>query len=186
MKGIVVYESMFGSTRAVAESVAEGMAEEGASVGRPPVLRAADVGADDLEGVDFVVVGAPTHAHGLPRASTRRGAPDTAAKTGGELILESGASAAPGVREWLSELGNLPQQAAAFDTRVRAPAIVTGRASKTIARELRRHGAELVADPESFLVAENRLAPGELERARSWGRDLAFRLQPSASPHAAT
>jgi hypothetical protein len=45
--------------------------------------------------------------------------------------------------------------AAAFDTRVDLPVALTGRASKGIARKLRRHGATLISRPESFLVTKD-------------------------------
>jgi hypothetical protein len=53
------------------------------------------------------------------------------------------------------------------------PSVLTGRASRRIARALRDHGRRLVARPESFLVTKaTRLVPGELERARAWGAEL--------------
>jgi hypothetical protein len=43
-----------------------------------------------------------------------------------------------------------------------------------VARSLRAHGFELVAEPESFLVTkQDRLGPGETTRAREWGTKLA-------------
>ena len=51
---------------------------------------------------------------------------------------------------------------------------MTGRAPKGIARRLRHHGYELLAEPESFLVdRQNHLLPGEEERAAAWGTQLA-------------
>jgi hypothetical protein len=71
-------------------------------------------------------------------------------------------------------------RAAAFDTRVHAPALVTGQASKGIAKGLRDHGYKLVADPESFIVdTHQRLHAGELERARGWGERLAAEVVPA-------
>lgn len=53
-------------------------------------------------------------------------------------------------------------------------AVLTGRAGKGIAKKLRKHGFELVADPESFLVdKQSKLEPGEEDRAEQWGRSLA-------------
>lgn len=179
MRAVVVYESMFGGTRAVAEAVAGAMG----TPGEVSVVRAADVTDADLRGADAVVVGAPTHAHGLPRPSTRRGAPDYVVKAHGALALEPGAAAAPGVREWLDRAGELRTRVAAFDTRARGPAFLTGRASRPIARALEHHGGSLVAPPESFLTTKNRLAPGELDRARRWGSALGERIAgtPAAS-----
>jgi len=55
------------------------------------------------------------------------------------------------------------------------PQLLTGSAAKAIGRRLRRHGFELVAEPESFVVAhsEGPLADGEWDRAVDWGRTLA-------------
>jgi hypothetical protein len=67
--------------------------------------------------------------------------------------------------------------AAAFDTRIDGPALLTGRASKGIGRRLAHLGYDLVADPESFLVdKQNHLQPGEAERAVAWGAALALSL----------
>ena len=70
--------------------------------------------------------------------------------------------------------------AAAFDTRAgAAPAMLTGRASKGIARGLHRRGFEQVVQPESFLVdKENHLEPGEEQRAEGWGARLAATVGP--------
>jgi hypothetical protein len=58
--------------------------------------------------------------------------------------------------------------------RIKAPALLSGQASRGINKSLRQHGMSLVAEPESFLVTkENHLVPGEEERARAWGRQLA-------------
>lgn len=96
-----------------------------------------------------------------------------AAKTQGDLVLEPGAETAPGVVEWLAGLGDLRVRAAPFDTRLNGIAFFTGHASRSIARALGRHGAEMLAPPESFLVAKDKLLAGALERARAWGEHLA-------------
>ena len=86
----------------------------------------------------------------------------------------------PGLRDWFGSLGRYPVKAAAFDTRVRGPAALTGRASKGVARLLREHGFELAAEPESFLVTkQDRLEPQETARAREWGTKLAGGIAPS-------
>jgi flavodoxin len=169
MNSVVVYESMFGATRAVADAVSEGLARAGAC----RVIRASDADQDALRGADLVIVGAPTHAHSLPRPSTRRGAPNYVGKSGGDLGLEPGADVRPGVREWLAAQGTITCRAAAFDTRAGGPAWITGSASKPIVRTLRSKGAELVQPPLSCRTVRHKLAPGELERAREWGEQLA-------------
>lgn len=81
----------------------------------------------------------------------------------------------PGVREWLAGLDRLAMAGAAFDTRAGvAPAALTGRASKGVAKLLRQHGLAQAVEPESFLVdKDNHLQPGEEERAEGWGARLA-------------
>jgi hypothetical protein len=64
-------------------------------------------------------------------------------------------------------------KAAVFDTRFKAPALLTGRASKGIEKKLSSHGLTMVVAPESFLVnKKNHLLPGEVDRARAWGARL--------------
>jgi len=161
---MVVYESMFGNTRKVAESVAEGVRAGTESdvtlveVGRAPAL---------LPPLDLLVVGGPTHAFGLSRSSTRE---DAARKSGRDIESRTG------LREWLEALdpaGAAPATAA-FDTRVNHPR-VPGSAAKKAAKRLRRLGLRPAVEPESFWVhgTEGPLLDGELERAGAWGRQLA-------------
>ena len=170
MRAVVVYESMFGSTRQIAEAIAGGL-----TLGMDAhAVRAADMSIGDVAAVDLLVVGAPTHAHGMPRAATRKGAPSYVEKPGSTLVLEPGADTAPGVREWLASLGELRMAGAAFDTRVKGPAALTGRASRGIAKSLAGCGLVLVVPPTSFLVdAHSGILAGETERARAWGGRLA-------------
>lgn len=170
MRALVVYESMFGNTHDIAEHVAEGLR----TVHEVTVVAACEAVGSDVSGYDLVVVGAPTHAHGLPSPSSRHSAEDVAAKDAA-LDLDVDVSA-PGVREWLDALDGVGHRhAAAFDTRVDGPALVMGRASKGIAKRLGRHGFHVVMEPESFLVdRHNHLRDGEAERAAEWGRALAY------------
>ncbi|HUZ10247.1 MAG TPA: flavodoxin domain-containing protein [Acidimicrobiales bacterium] len=169
MRAVVVYESMYGNTHAVAQAIADGLG--------PPdqvaVLPVDQAKGEVLRGADLVVVGGPTHAHGMSRAGTRKAAIDAAERPDSGLALDPAAGGS-GLREWLSSLQRVDSKAAAFDTRFRAPSIFTGRASKGIGRALRRHGCELVARPESFYVDKgNRLRAGEAQRALAWGKSLA-------------
>ena len=174
MRGIIVYESMFGSTRTIAEAIARGISD----FAETSVVRASEVGGSVIYGADLVVVGGPTHGWSMSRPSTRKGIPDYANKPRRHLELEPGAAAAPGVREWLSSLGQHTTCAAAFDTRINAPAALTGRASKAISRGLTSHGMGMVAPPMSFLVDKNsNLLQGEVERAEAWGATIANTLR---------
>jgi hypothetical protein len=96
-----------------------------------------------------------------------------AQKPSNDLVLDRDAER-PGVRDWLASLGNGATKVAAFDTRFNGLASFTARASKAISRKLRKHGFEVVAKPESFLVdSKHHLEPGEEARAQEWGKRLA-------------
>jgi hypothetical protein len=169
MRAVVVYESMYGNTHTVADAIGEGLATA-YDVDVVPVDRA---GGDLLAGADLVVVGGPTHGHGMSRANSRVAAVADARKPGSDLTLDADAEG-PGLREWFDKLPPVRAKAAAFDTRVDLPPVLTGRAAKGIGKRLRQHGLHLVAEPESFLVTKhNRLIPEETTRARRWGERLA-------------
>lgn len=170
MRAVVVYESMFGDTRQVAEAIGDGLGPQ-FEVTVVPVSR---VATDQLDGIDLLVVGGPTHVRGMSRPKTREGALDQAAQPESGIAMEPGA-AGPGLREWFTTLTDPPPHAAAFDTRVNLPPLVTGRAAPKIAHSLQRCGCHLIAEPESFLVTTKKpaLVAGERERARTWGETLA-------------
>ena len=176
MRVVVVYESMFGNTHVVADHVGAGLREQHDTL-VVPIREALELPIDD---VDLVVVGAPTHAHGLTSAASRRSARDTAADD--DTLDLDGAAAGPGVREWLKHIEGGNRLAAAFDTRIDAPAAFTGRAAKGIARRLRTHGFRLMTEPESFLVdKQHHLIHGEAARATAWGGQLASTLAEAMS-----
>ena len=163
MNAVVVYESVYGNTRAVAEAIADGL-------GGATVLPVAKAGAPDC---DLLVVGGPTHMHGL--ASTRSRSVAAAAAEEEGIHVEPEATEEPGLRTWLRDLPDgAGTPAAAFDTRVDKSPWLTGLASRGIARRLRQRGYKIVAS-ESYLVtdSEGPLAEDELERARAWGSELA-------------
>jgi hypothetical protein len=169
MRAVVVYESMFGDTRQVAEAIGDGLGLT-FEVTVVPVDR---VATDQLRGVDLLVVGGPTHVRGMSRPKTREGAAQQAAQPESGISMEPGATG-PGLREWLSTLTDAPPHAAAFDTRVHMSPLLSGRAAPKIAHVLQRSGCHLLAQPESFLVTTKQpaLVAGEWERARAWGQTL--------------
>jgi hypothetical protein len=178
MRAVVVYESMYGNTHLIADAIGAGL-ETAFDVSVVPVAQA-DAAA--LAGADLVVAGGPTHAHGMTRAATRKAAVEAASKPASPLKVEPDA-AGPGLRDWFGSLGQCPIKAAAFDTRIHAPAALTGRASKGVARSLREHGFDVIAEPESFLVTrQDRQEPEETTRAREWGAKLAAAVAPSQAP----
>jgi len=85
------------------------------------------------------------------------------------------------VREWLDSLSLVGGTAAAFDTRIRVP-FPSGHASRGIGKLLRHRGYELLTRPQSFFVTkDNVLRPGEADRARRWGEQLAARVSLAAT-----
>ncbi|MFJ1706662.1 flavodoxin family protein [Kitasatospora sp. NPDC088346] len=177
MQAVIVYESVYGNTRAVAEAVADGLrgARPDAVVSCVPV---AGAGPDVIAGADLLVVGGPTHVYGMSSGPSRRLARFAAAgaPVGDEPRVHGpGADAGPGLRTWFRSLPQAPPgtRAAAFDTR--ADMLVSGGAAQGIARRLTRHRYDLVTGPEGFVVESTGgpLRAGERERAAVWGASLA-------------
>jgi len=162
---LVVYESMYGNTHAVATDIAAGLSAAH-EVTLVPVTRASRV---LVARADLIVAGAPTHRHGLPTVGSRRMAVETAREPDSGLTMDPDADG-PGMRAWLEALNAEGVLAAAFDTRLSALPALTGRASRPIARLLTRRGCRVLLAPESFLVSgQNTLLDGEAARACSWG-----------------
>ncbi|MDH3226251.1 MAG: flavodoxin domain-containing protein [Thermoleophilia bacterium] len=175
MKAFVVYESMFGNTHEIAEAIAEGLD----SLGEVELGSVAHVAPEAVADAELLVIGGPTHMHGMSRPTSRSAAAEAAA-TDDELEMEPDATG-PGLREWFSRMPKTGagRLAAAFDTRLDKPALLTGSAAKGIAKQLRRHRYEALGEPESFLVEDSNgpLMEGERERARRWGAQLADRCR---------
>lgn len=166
MKLVIVHESMFGNTESIAKAVADGARSRGASVveGTPD-----HVTERDLDDVDLVILGAPTHGHGMPAADARA-----------QLVTSDRKDRYPDIRDgqrslrsWIEELTVPIRFAATFDTRFDKPAWLTGSAARWIERRLRSKDC-VVASRQSFFVQHlgGPLVDGELERARSWGGAL--------------
>ena len=173
MRALVVFESMFGNTHVVADRAAAGQR----AAGEVRVVPVAEATREALAEADLVVVGGPTHVHGMTSARSREAAVQQAAEPGSGVALDPGAEG-PGLREWFDGLDLAPGcRAAAFDTRLHGAAMLTGRASHGIAKRLEAHGASMVVPPESFFVdRQNHLDAGEQERAETWGASLAQTL----------
>jgi hypothetical protein len=175
MRAMIVYESMFGNTRTIAEAVAEGlrgsMPVEVVEVGTAPLGLPADV--------TLVVAGGPTHAHGLSSAKSRT----DAAKRVDRVV-----SAGIGVREWVEGLTPPADLvlAAAFDTRIKGPELLWGSAAKGVAKRLAQQGFKLAVPPQSFAIdgpsgpPADRVPATEVEKARAWGAQLGQTVAGSA------
>ncbi|MFC4630066.1 flavodoxin family protein [Promicromonospora alba] len=163
MRALIVYESMFGNTRAVARAIAEGIE---ASM-HADILEVGAAHDSVPQDVTLLVVGGPTHAFSMSWPSTRR---DAAGRAPSVISRERG------IREWLGALPGVMAgsrtEATTFDTRTTSH--LTGSAARAASRRLDRLGYPLVAAPVSFRVASltGPLAGGELNRARTWGGAL--------------
>ncbi|MGW7456367.1 flavodoxin family protein [Streptomyces sp. NPDC054797] len=178
MRVVIVYESLFGNTRQVAEAIGTGVREA-----RPDAdvdcVRVDKADRERVGSADLLIVGGPTHMRGMPSGLSRKiglqsekkhaeGEPERPRHEAEEDVE------GPGLRDWFHELlqarGDVP--AAAFDTR--GDFRFAGGAAPAIARRLRVHGYRLVAEPEGFITedAEGPLREGELDRAKAWGTAL--------------
>lgn len=163
MTALVIYESMFGNTRDLAEAVADGIRSV-----MPATVREVSEAPTQVEGFDLVVLSGPTHAFSMSRESTRA---DAVTKTPDGVIISTG----PGIREWLESVTvpSPPVPVAVFDTKARKPKL-PGSAAKAAAKALRSRGWPVITKPRTFTV-EGMLGPisdGELDRARAWGGAL--------------
>ena len=152
MKTLILYDSTFGNTEAVALALVSAFGEYG-------TVKSARVSATSpfhVQDADVVLIGGPTQQHGL--SPTLR------------AFLAH-------IPHW--ELSGLA--AAAFDTRYHRSLWTSGSAARGIARRLRQAGAALLLPPESFFVSsrDGPLEEGELTRARAWARQLAKQWEAS-------
>lgn len=164
MKALVVYESHWGNTEAVAHAIADG-------IGPDTLVMAtdeADVAA--VSDIDLLVAGAPVLAFGLPSERMEHAVAESA-----EAAPTPPDVSHPSLRSWLAGLPRGHGQAAAFETRIRwSPGGATG----AIERGLERAGYRPAAPAAKFIVTSRYgpLQEGELERARRWGTELKSRL----------
>lgn len=171
MRVAVVYESLWGNTRAIAEEIAQGFFEAQGDM-TVEVRHVGEEPAAALSDVDLLVVGAPTHMWGLSSVRSRKMGLSGEAKKPQPAEVVPGA-AGTGVREWLKGLQKVTaREAATFDTRLNSR--LSGGASRTIARRLRRRGYALVDEPTGFYVSDTTgpLKQGQRERARDWAKQL--------------
>jgi hypothetical protein len=161
MKAVVVYESMWGNTAAIARAIAEGMGPDTRAVTTD------QASAEALASADLIVAGAPVMGFGLGNDSIReRVAQDERdAPTPPDLSH-------PSLRSWLEDLPAGQGRSAAFETRIWwSPRGATG----TITKALQQAGYPPIAKAQKFVVAGKYgpLREGELDRARKWGAELA-------------
>jgi flavodoxin len=150
MKSLVVYFTKFGNTQKVAETIAAELKQE-TSV---RVLNSDQLTASELDGVDLVIMGTPTHNMNLPKSVTP-------------------------IFERLPRRILPKTPVAAFDTSYKLSGFLSGfTAAKKLVRKLRKLGGKRIVPPETFHVMEREgpLYEGELERARQWAQFILNKL----------
>ena len=144
MKALIVYDSVYGNTERIARAIAEAIAPSGEG----KALRAGEANLSELESLDLLIVGSPTHG-GRPTAA---------------------------VQDFLNKVPKLQDiNVAAFDTRITTKFVkVFGYAAGRIANNLKKKGGILIASPEGFFVTggQGPLKEGELERAAAWAKGI--------------
>lgn len=157
MKAIVVYESHWGNTAAIAQAIAEGLGP-GAQA-----LTTSQAVSQEITEADLIVAGAPVLGFSLPT--------DAMIKSLSKEAVKPDLSN-PSMRDWLDGLPRGHGCSAAFETRIWwSP----GGATKAIQRVLEEAGYPAIAESQRFIVKDRYgpLKEGELERAKQWGAELA-------------
>jgi hypothetical protein len=166
VEALIVYESTYGNTEAVARALGTGLAAHGAAAS---IVEVDDARDEDVRTWGLLLVGGPAHGHCRTSRVTRTTALQHAEGVFGHLSI------GVGLRGWLDCLPpGHGHPAAAFDTRFRGPTALAGSAARQIAHRLTERGYHLVSERTSFLItSSNELALGELESAAAWGAALA-------------
>jgi flavodoxin len=144
MKTLVVYDSMYGFTEKIAKAIGSGI------TGEVKVVRVNEVSPAEAANWDRVLAGSPTQ--------------------GGRMLKT--------MQEWLDTLPEAAikgKKAAAFDTRIPAKWVkLFGYAAGKISDSLKKKGANLISEPEGFLVQKTKgpFVEGEEERAKKWGATI--------------
>ena len=148
MDSVVVFDSRSGNTRRVAAAIAGAL---GAS-GTVELVEATDASATIWDHHDLVVVGGPTE----------------------------GRHATPAIKAFFERLPAHALRgvaAAAFDTRLDWPRLISGSAASDIRGWMQTLEAEVLVAPESFRVNQRpSLKDGESERAARWAGELTARF----------
>jgi uncharacterized protein YndB with AHSA1/START domain len=185
MRAVVVYESLYGNTHEIAAAIAAGVtdAQPDAQV---DLLRVGEADPEQAAAADLLIVGGPTHMRGMTTGLSRKiGVSAEEKKDPGERHDLEPDAEGPGVRDWFHGLPKTSgrRSAAAFDTRISAR--LGGGAAPGIARRLRSHGYDVIAEPEGFYIQDNGEGPlkdGETHRARAWAAALTCNATGATTP----
>jgi flavodoxin len=148
MKTVIVHDSKYGNTGVIANTIGDALP------GDVQVLRSGQANASNLEQVDLLIVGAPTHG-GKPSEGVQG------------FLDQAPANAFAGIT------------VAGFDTRLTAWWVrIFGYAAPKITRALQDKGGTPAGKPGDFFVKGTKgpLVQGETERAAAWAQEIAAGL----------
>lgn len=165
MRAVVVYESLWGNTAAIARAIAEGI---GPGV---RALTTSEASGAAVADADLIVAGAPVFGFSLASDKMLQG---IAANPGNPPAPPDVSH--PSLRSWLDALPHGSGRSAAFETCL---SWSPGGATPAIVRGLEGAGFTPVTKPARFIVKGKYgpLRDGELERARQWGAELAKAME---------
>ena len=168
MKTVVVYESHWGNTEAIARAIADGIGPDAVALTTDAAI------GDAIADADLIVAGAPVMALRLPTD-------DTLAKLGEDQKEPKPDVSHPSMRDWLAGLPHRQGFGAAFETRLRGS---PGGATGAIEKGLSAAGYRRLATGRKFVVkgGHGPLRDGELDAARAWGGELAHWMALEATP----
>jgi hypothetical protein len=161
MKAVVVYESHWGNTAAIAKAIAEGIGPDARA------LTTDEASPEVITDADLIVAGAPVIAFRLPDDRALEGIAKSSEKAPTPPDVSH-----PSLHAWLSALPAAQGYSASFETGVRwSP----GSAAGAIRRRLAGAGYRPLGKPRRFVVKGmyGPLRVGEVEQARRWGVELA-------------
>jgi hypothetical protein len=161
MNAVVVYESHWGNTAAIARAIATGLGPEARALTTDEALD------EPLGDIDLLVAGAPVIAFSLASDKMQDNLADQSGKAPSPPDISH-----PSMRSWLARMPRGHGYSAAFETRLWwSPRGAT----PDIERGLQVAGYRRFAKPRRFVVkgSYGPLRDGELERARQWGAELA-------------
>ncbi|MEM5770396.1 MAG: flavodoxin family protein [Bacillota bacterium] len=152
MKALIVYDSVFGNTRKLAEAIAAGLDAKAVPV--------SDISAQEVSQAALLLVGSPTRAFRPTPAITEwlKNLPNGTLQGMRAAAFDSRISADKVKSRALKFMMNK-----------------CGYAAPLIDNELKKKGASIAAAPEGFFVEESEgpLTEGEEARAKEWAKALA-------------
>jgi flavodoxin len=159
MKALVIYDSAYGNTGQIAQTVGSTLA----SRVDVSLLKVSDVRPDQINGLDLLIIGSPTQRF--------RPTPGISNMLNGIPLnsLKGVKVAAFDTRLTISEINKT--RVLAFFVRLSGDSAY---AAKHIADQLKKKGGQLIVPPGGFYVEgmEGPLAQGEMERAVDWASHI--------------